>query len=342
MKKGFSYLNKQQEKLVEEVQKLMEERGRKPLEMARKSVLEEEIECKEVKEALHYFMTEYWQDLARPTLMSICCEAVGGDPKATTVFAVPLSLISGALDIHDDIIDQSKTKYGRPTVYGKYGKEIAILTADALLFKGFTLLNEACTQISKEKSQKIMKTVKEMFCELGDAEALELNLRGRLDIAPEEYVHIVEKKSADAEALARIGGVLGNGYVDELEALGNYGRRIGMLIILSDDLMDCFDEKELKHRIKYEVIPLPLMYAVRNLSVKEIITDALRKGRIITNDVRILIRAVEKGRELKLFMDYVKEVIEKTEFYISYIRRNSHLKLLMKAVLIPFQNYVII
>jgi len=156
--KNKSQSNNEKERIIEEVQKLLEERGRKPLEMARKTILEE-IESKEVKEALHYFITEYWHDLARPTLMSICCEAVCGDPNATIPFAVPLSLISGALDIQDDIIDQSKTKHDRPTVYGKYGKEIAILTADALLFKGFTLLNEACMQISKEKARKIIKTI---------------------------------------------------------------------------------------------------------------------------------------------------------------------------------------
>ena len=136
--------------------------------------------------------------------MSICCEAVGGDPNATIPFAVPLSLISGALDIQDDIIDQSKTKHGQPTVYGKYGKEIAILTADALLFKGFTLLYEACTNLPKEKAERIMKTIKDMFYELGNAEALELNLRGRIDITPEEYLRIVRRKAADVEAIQQL------------------------------------------------------------------------------------------------------------------------------------------
>ena len=91
--------NNEKERIIEEVQKLLEERRRKTLEMARKAILEEEIESKEVKEALHHFMTKYWHDLARPTLMSICCEAVGGDPDAIILFAVPLSLINEALDI---------------------------------------------------------------------------------------------------------------------------------------------------------------------------------------------------------------------------------------------------
>jgi len=86
-----------QEEMMEQVQRLLEERGRKALEMARKTVLEEKIECKEVREALKYFMTEYWHDVARPALLSLVCEAVGGDPYITTPIAIPMTLISGAI-----------------------------------------------------------------------------------------------------------------------------------------------------------------------------------------------------------------------------------------------------
>ena len=342
MKKNFPFHNEEQERLIEEVEKLMEERGRKPLEMARKAVLEEKIECKEAREALHYFITEYWHDLTRPTLLSICCEAVGGDPNATIPFAVPFSLISGAIDIHDDIIDQSKTKYNRPTVYGKYGKEIALLTADALLFKGFTLLHKAYTQIPTKKATKIMNTIKNMFYELGDAEALELKLRGRLDITPEEYLHIIEKKSADVEALTRIGGILGNGDVKQIEILGNIGRRIGMLVILSDDVMDSFDERELKHRIKYEILPLPVIYALKNPSVKKIVINILQRKRATISNIRILIKAIENLKELDPLADLINEITKETEFYIGCIRNNSHLKLLIKLTLTVFKGYITI
>ncbi|KPV61704.1 MAG: Short chain isoprenyl diphosphate synthase [Candidatus Bathyarchaeota archaeon BA2] len=132
-----------QEELMEQLQKTLEERGRKALEMARNEVLQEEIECKETREALKYFITEYWHDLARPALLSLACEAVGGYPDITTPIAIPMTLISGAIDIHDDIIDRSKVKGSRLTVLGKFSKGIALLVGDALLFKGFTLLHKA-------------------------------------------------------------------------------------------------------------------------------------------------------------------------------------------------------
>jgi len=163
-------------KLMMQMRKLLKERGMEALEETRRTILTEEIESKKVKEALKYFITTYWHDLARPTLLSISCEAVGGNPVAAIPFAVSLSLISGALDIHDDIIDQTKVKNDLQTVYGRYGCNTALLTADALLFKGFYLLQKACMQMSKDKATDIVESVKAMFYQVGDAEALELAL----------------------------------------------------------------------------------------------------------------------------------------------------------------------
>ena len=304
-------------------------RGKYPLELARKIVLEEasKLDSAQVKEALKYFILDYWQDLARPTLLSVCCEAVGGNPKVTIPFAVSLSILSGGIDIHDDIIDRSKRKHGRSTVYGKYGKEIALLTADALLFKGFTLLNEASAKIPKTKAQKILKTIEHLFYELGDAEALELKLRGRWGITPEEYLHIVRKKAADVEAHAQIGAILGNATAKEEKNLANYGRLLGMSIIIRDDILDSLDIKELKHRIVKEHIPLPLVYALGNgksvhysappnILFKEFSGEKIEAGikkcnnllRELINEACVYIKNLNEYGDLKLILEACTEL----------------------------------
>ena len=314
--KNKSPSNNEKERIIEEVQKLLEERGRKPLEMVRKAILEEEIESKEVKEALHYFITEYWHDLARPTLMSICCEAVGGDPNATIPFAVSLSLISGALDIQDDIIDQSKTKHGRPTVYGKYGKEIAILAADALLFKGFTLLNQACIQIPRERAREIMKTIKDMFYELGDAEALELNLRKRIEISQRKYLRLINKKAADVEAVAKIGAILGNTHRVHIENLAKYGRLLGNIFLLYEDYVDVMDMKEMLHRLRKEHLPLLLVDALRidpNLREKIVLLQRRQSRKILIELQEKAIDCLESYR--KIMINFIKRIKKLTMSY---------------------------
>jgi len=326
-----------QENVIEQVQKLLKERGSKALEEARKTILQEEVECKEVREALTYFMNEYWQDLARPTLLSIACEAVGGDPDVTTPIAVPMILISGAIDIHDDIIDQSKVKGSRPTVLGKFGKDIALLVGDALLFKGLTLLHEAVEKgVPAEKLSVIINILKNMFFELGDAEALELRFRGRLDITPEEYLHVVTKKAADVESYTRISAILGGGSEEEIDALGKYGRILGMLAILSDDLMDMIDFEEAKHRIKKECLPLPILFTLQNPEIKPKINTILLKETITKKDAETILETAHKAGELKHFKKLMEELCAKAYLHINNLKCSAnYLKLLVESMVPP-------
>ncbi|MBS7632732.1 polyprenyl synthetase family protein, partial [Candidatus Bathyarchaeota archaeon] len=228
-------------------------RGIKAFEAAKKAVLEEadKLESPTVKQALHFFVS-YWKDTTRPALLSIACESLGGDPAATSPVAVPLILVCGAVDIHDDIIDQSKTKRNHLTLYGKFGKEIALLVGNALLFKGFAMLCEDKTTIQPKQKEAIIKIIKNLFFELGDAEALELPLRGKKNLSPNEYLSLVRKKAADFEAYMRVSAVLANASKQEVEALGEYGRILGMLVVLGDDNADVLDPAELVNRIRNE------------------------------------------------------------------------------------------
>ena len=325
------------EDVTRQVQEILEERGRKSLEMAKTTVLEEKIESEEVREALKYFITEYWHDVARPALLSIVCEAVGGDPNATIPIAIPMSLISGAIDIHDDIIDESKNKDSRSTVFGKFGKEIALLAGDALLFKGFNLLQQAVENgISSEKVKTITEIIKETFFELGDAEALELKFRGRTDVTPEEYLRIVKKKAADVEAHTRISAILGNGTKEEIKALSEYGRLLGILIILRDDMIDTLDKEETIRRIKQEHISLPLLYALQNPKIQSIFSEVCRKKNISENDYQKIISLVVEANGLDLVNNYMQRIAQESLKLINVVNNNKNLLLLMiKGMTLP-------
>jgi geranylgeranyl diphosphate synthase type I len=332
-----------QEEITQQLQKLLHERGKKTLELARKTVLEEKIESKEVQEALKYFMTEYWHDVARPALLSLACEAVGGDPNLTTPIAVPMILISGAIDIHDDIIDQSEVKDSRPTVFGKFGKDIALLVGDALLFKGFTLLHEAVEKgIPAEKVAVISDIIKRTFFELGDAEALELQFRGRVDVTPEDYLCVVRKKAADVEACTRISAIVGGGSKEEIEALGEYGRLLGMLLILRDDMVDMFDPEETIHRIEKEHLSLVFLYALQNPEMKSSVSDLINKT-VTEKDVEKLLAIVDKAGGFVLMNKYMKELAEEAYYKIELAKFNKKLlALLIYGLLLPnWRSYLL-
>lgn len=323
------------EEAMKQIQQIFKKRGTKPLEIAREEILKEKIECKEAKEALKYFMTEYWHDLARPTLLSLACEAVGGDPELTTPIAVSMILISGAIDMHDDIIDRSKIKNGRPTVYGKFGKDIALLVGDALLFKGLTLLNEGFQKkISSQKMLLIIDVIQKTFFELGDAEALELQLRGRIDILPEEYLQIVRKKAADVEAHIRIGAILGDASEKEIQTLGKYGRLLGMMIILRDDWIDIIDLQESRHRIKKECLPMPILYALKDPKIKPKLSLILSNATINMRTVEVIRELTLKAKTIGQFEKLMRELFEDASFRLNNLRGSTtHLELLIQASL---------
>ncbi len=328
------------DEMVEQVEKLLEERGKEALAMARNEVLHEKVESKEVQEALRYFMTEYWHDVTRPALMSLVCEAAGGDPDKATPVAVSMILISGAIDIHDDIIDESKTKGSRPTVLGKFGRDIALLVGDALLFKGFTLLYKAIEKgISTEKASFILNITKETFFKLGDAEACELRFRGSQDVTPDEYIHIVKKKAADVEAYTRISAILGDGTPEKVEVFGKFGRLLGMILVLRDDLIDMIEVEEMIHRINKEHLPLPILYALQNHKFKSELSPFLLKKEITENDAEKIFEVTEKAGGFKRLREQMENLAEEALQNIKNVTdKKVKFPLLIKAILLPLDE----
>jgi len=293
------------EKLEKQTRELLREKGLESLEAAKKLVLEEKLECSEMNEALEYFMTQYWQDLTTPALLSLSCEAVGGNANDVKPIAAPLILISGAIDIHDDIVDRSKTKDGRATVVGIFGQEIALIVGDFLLGNGFILLNKTCERIPNAKLSLIIENIKNALSELADAESLEILLQRKKIIKPDEYLHVVRKKAADIEGLMKVGAIIGGGSKKEIKALGKYGRCLGTLSILRDDLIDLTDPKEVRHRIKYECLPFPLLYTVGNTAGNSVIASvSLRK----VKDINLILDAVKKSGGFKHCKEVMRNV----------------------------------
>jgi len=323
------------EDIMKRIQKIFQERGSKALEIARKEILLEKVECNEAREALTYFMTEYWHDVTRPALLSLVCEAVGGNPEITTPIAVPLILISGAVDIHDDIIDRSTEKRGKPTVYGKYGSDIALLTGDALLFKGFALLYAANERLPPEKMATISNIVKKAFYELGDAEALELGLRKRLDVTLEEFLTVARKKAVNVEAYTRIGAILGGGTEAEIDALSRYGTALGTLLVMQDEYIDMLDPEEFLHRLKYECLPLPVLYALQNPETRKKVEGILKNG-ITKQSAKKILKIFYKTREAENFKKTVLNLAEESRMHLRKIRYSTFLKLLISALVTRF------
>ena len=313
------------EELSRYISKIFERRGRKALEAAKLKVLEEaeKLECKKAREALIYFINEYWKETTRAALLSIACEALGGNPNIATPIAVPLILIGGAVDIHDDIIDRTKRKRKHLTVYGKFGEDIALLVGDALLFKGLCLLYEASKNIPQHKMRDIFEILKNFFFEMGDAEALEISLRRRALLTVEEYLNFVRKKAAEMEAYLRISAILANGSRKEIEALSQYGRILGMLVIMGDDNADMLNSTDALNRIKNEILPFPIIYALNRPQLKEKLLPILQNKELTRKDAEIIFHIIYKANVFDEIGVFFRKLIEEGRRILMPIKQNE-------------------
>lgn len=283
-------------------------------------------------------MTKYWSDLQHPSLLSIACEAVGGNPDETTLVGAAMVLLTGAVDIHDDIIDHSVIKGSKQTVYGKFGKDIALLVGDALLIKGFKLLYDAGQKISAEKMASILSVTREAFFELGNGEAIELDFRGNLDVSPKEYMQIIRMKASILEAQARIGAIIGHGTQKEIEVLGEYGRILGVLGNIRDEFVDIFEPYEVHNRMVNECLPLPILYAFQNPETRNKIINLLRKKEMGEEDVDRLVNMVFEASEVKSLRKTMQQFAGKSISALKYLRKEKVKKDLRILVLSTLES----
>jgi geranylgeranyl diphosphate synthase type I len=323
------------EKLIVQVNRLLTERSKKALEIAKKEILQEKRESKEINDAFKYY-AKGWKDVVHPGLISIACEAVGGKADDTTSIQVAMLLLTAGFDVHDDIIDESKTKHGKPTVFVKFGKDITLLVGDAFLMKALVLLHKFEKQFPAEKMDTIWNIINSLFFELGDAEALEASLKGNMDVSPEKCFRILKMKASTAEAHMRIGAIIGGGEQDIVELIGNYGRTLGTLIGIREDFIDIFEPEELQNRIKNECLPLPILYAFKNPQTKKIILNYLSKQKISDEDAEKIVDIIFEEKSVKMLRNKLERLVEEVSNNVSNVTNKllaSQMRTLIKGVI---------
>lgn len=222
-------------------------------------------------QALQYFsnVTLHGSMPVFPSLVTLSCEAVGGDANKAIPFGEAVILIASAADLHDDIIDHSLIKGPKQTVFGKFGVNETILAGDVLLTQGLTLLHKACEFLPKEQSDTIRHLAANTILDLCIAESLEGQLsKNGLNITPKEFNQLVNLKAVFPDFAMKIGAIIGNGSSQEVETLGGFGRFFGIISTIADEFSDLLNPDELTNRLKNECPPIPIIYALQDIQIK--------------------------------------------------------------------------
>lgn len=168
----------------------------------------------------------------RPTVAILSYKSLGGQDLDKIVdIAAGFELIHSATLVHDDINDGGNTRRGRETVYLKYGLHNAVVTGDFLFVKAFSLGG----MFDKE----VVRITSDACAKLAEGEIMQSRHRHAKDLSMDEYIRIMERKTAEPlRAGALIGAYLAGGTVEELRCLGAYGLNLGIAFQIIDDILD--------------------------------------------------------------------------------------------------------
>jgi len=170
----------------------------------------------------------------RPALTILSNYAAGGDGSRynSIRIATVMEFLHTATLVHDDIIDSARTRRNRPTVNVLYGNETAVLMGDWLYMSAFE------TSLA-ERSLSILDILTRVTRKMTEGELLQLTTLGRTDLQEEQYLDVIQRKTAFLfSACCEVGAILGGASQEEQRAFAEYGMNLGMAFQLIDDLLD--------------------------------------------------------------------------------------------------------
>jgi geranylgeranyl pyrophosphate synthase len=310
---------KQMEQLEKRIQNFITSYGENGYQTAKAAVLSDMKITEPVRQVMKYFIEECWPNRQHPALISLACEAVGGKRDAPDELSAALVLLSGAADIHDDIIDKSKSKGAMLTAYGKFSQDVVLLAGDILLLKALTLMASASEKFSPQSRQAIRTLVQEAFEEIGCATAKERAYKGNFNVDPDVYWKILTAKGAVSDAYTRVGAIVGGGSPDQVAALGQFGRVFGVLMAVKYEFLDLLSPVELWHRAKHEVLPFPILCAMQDNAVKKEVLQLLQ-NRMTTKRADHIVELAMGTKQVQSLMRQMRQKAKQQEAALNQLK----------------------
>jgi octaprenyl-diphosphate synthase len=195
----------------------------------------------------------------RPLMLLLCARACAYPGKAHITLATVIEYIHTATLLHDDVVDNSNLRRGKPTAHTRWGNEAAILVGDFLYSRAFQLM----TQVN---NARVMQCFADTTNCLAEGEAQQLLNRHNPEISQSLYLAIIQAKTAKLfETAALLGGILAKTTPSIEAGLAGYGLHVGTAFQIVDDILDYSDDKAALGKnplrdLQEGKVTLPLLY----------------------------------------------------------------------------------
>ena len=253
----------------------------------------------------------------RPTLLLLIHRLFGPAKDAAIRLGAVVEMIHAATLIHDDVIDEARTRRGQPSANAVWGNQICVLGGDWLYMQAFQIA-------LRERNFSILDILISLTQMMVEGELIQLERIGKIGVTEADYMELVDRKTASLfSACARLGALVG-GADDEAELrVADYAWNLGMAFQLIDDILDFTAHesilgKPVGNDLREGKVTLPLIYALAEASPteRELVAtvladrsyDRVPLARVL--DVMRRYGAIERARQRALaFTAKAREVI---------------------------------
>ena len=232
----------------------------------------------------------------RPILTLLCSRLCGQPTINTYKAAAMMELLHVATLIHDDIVDDAKTRRGKPSIKQIWKNKISVLMGDYILSKA--LINMVSLK-DFEALDLISKTAEK----LSAGEILQMEKSITRNMTKNIYYDMINQKTASLiSSSCELGAITTSKSDIDRKATSEYGKNLGMAFQIKDDLFDFLGSefqtgKESGGDVKKNMLTLPLIYSIESTSRKE------------RNRLKAIIR--KKNKSSEIIME-IKEIIERS------------------------------
>ena len=173
----------------------------------------------------------------RPALLLLSCKLMSYSGQGAIKLGAVVEIIHTATLVHDDIIDEAKTRRGRPAANTHWGNSKCVLAGDWLYMQSFKIAVQ-------ERNFAILDTLIDLTQAMVEGELLQIERLGKA-ISIDEHFELIYRKTACLFSVCmKLGGILANASEANLARLADYGRNLGMAFQIVDDVLDLTASEE--------------------------------------------------------------------------------------------------
>src|SRR5438067_9587101 len=174
----------------------------------------------------------------RPALLLLCAKLFPYEQRSAIRLGAVVEIIHTATLVHDDIIDEAKTRRGRPAANTQWGNSKCVLAGDWLYMQAFKVAVQ-------ERNFRILDALIELTQQMVEGELLQMEKLGKLISLAEHFDLIYRKTACLFSVCMRMGAILAGATAEQEEQVGRYGRDLGMAFQIVDDVLDLTASEEI-------------------------------------------------------------------------------------------------